>query len=130
LNAFLSAYTIHVAAVCLSGSFFLLRGMWMIQENALLEKKIVRIAPHVIDTVLLISGVVLAALAQQYPGIDSWLTVKGLALIAYIVLGVFALRRGKTKTARVSYLAAAIAAFGFMVSVSLTRSPLGFLAYF
>jgi uncharacterized membrane protein SirB2 len=130
LNAFLSAYTIHVAAVCLSGSFFLLRGMWMIQENALLEKKIVRIAPHVIDTVLLISGVVLAALAQQYPGIDSWLTVKGLSLIAYIVLGVFALRRGKTKTARVSYLAAAIAAFGFMVSVSLTRSPLGFLAYF
>jgi len=102
----------------------------MIQENALLEKKIVRIAPHVIDTVLLISGVVLAALAQQYPGIDSWLTVKGLSLIAYIVLGVFALRRGKTKTARVSYLAAAIAAFGFMVSVSLTRSPLGFLAYF
>jgi len=130
LNAFLSAYTIHVAAVCLSGSFFLLRGMWMIQENALLEKKIVRIAPHVIDTVLLISGVVLAALAQQYPGIDSWLTVKGLSLIAYIVLGVFALRRGKTKTARVSYMAAAIAVFGFMVSVSLTRSPLGFLAYF
>ena len=128
MNAFLSAYTIHVAAVCLSGSFFLLRGMWMIQENTLLEKKIVRIAPHVIDTALLISGVVLAVLAQQYPGIDSWLTVKALALIAYIVLGVFALRRGKTKTARVSYLIAAIASFGFMVSVSLTRSPLGFLS--
>ena len=102
----------------------------MIQENTLLEKKIVRIAPHVIDTVLLIAGVVLAVLAQQYPGIDSWLTVKSLALIAYIVLGVFALRRGKTKTARVSYLVAAIVAFGFMVSVSLTRSPLGFLASF
>jgi uncharacterized membrane protein SirB2 len=130
LNAFLSAYTIHIAAVCLSGSFFLLRGIWMIQENTLLEKKIVRIAPHVIDTVLLVSGVVLAVLVQQYPGVDSWLTVKVLALIAYIVLGVFALRRGKTKTARVSYMAAAIAVFGFMVSVSLTRSPLGFLTYF
>ncbi|MBT5153292.1 MAG: SirB2 family protein [Gammaproteobacteria bacterium] len=130
MNAFLSAYTIHIAAVCLSGSFFLLRGIWMIQENTLLEKKIVRIAPHVIDTVLLVSGVVLAVLVQQYPGVDSWLTVKVLALIAYIVLGVFALRRGKTKTARVSYMAAAIAVFGFMVSVSLTRSPLGFLTYF
>ena len=100
----------------------------MIQENTLLEKKIVRIAPHVIDTVLLISAAVLVALTQQYPGIDSWLTVKVLALVAYIVLGVFALRRGKTKTARLRYLAAAIAAFGFMVSVSLTRSPLGFLS--
>ena len=101
----------------------------MIQENTLLEKKIVRIAPHVIDTVLLTAGVVLSVLVQQYPGIDSWLTVKSLALIAYIVLGVFALKRGKTKTARLIYLAAAIAAFGFMVSVSLTKSPLGFLAY-
>ena len=128
LNAYLIAYALHIAAVCLSGSFFLLRGLWMIQENTLLEKKIVRIAPHVIDTVLLISAAVLVALTQQYPGIDSWLTVKVLALIAYIVLGVFAFRRGKTKTARVSYLAAAIAAFGFMVSVSLTRSPLGFLS--
>jgi|TARA_B110000116_G_scaffold52061_1_gene43602 uncharacterized membrane protein SirB2 len=100
----------------------------MIQESTLLEKKIVRIAPHVIDTVLLISAAVLVALTQQYPGIDAWLTVKVLALIAYIGLGVFAFRRGKTKTARVSYLAAAIAAFGFMVSVSLTRSPLGFLS--
>jgi uncharacterized membrane protein SirB2 len=129
LNAFLIAYTLHIAAVCLSGSFFLVRGIWMIQENTLLEKKIVRIAPHVIDTVLLTAGVVLSVLVQQYPGIDSWLTVKSLALIAYIVLGVFALKRGKTKTARLIYLAAAIAAFGFMVSVSLTRSPLGFLAY-
>ena len=130
MNAYLIAYAIHIAAVCLSGSFFLLRGIWMIQESTLLEKKIVRIAPHIIDTVLLTAGVVLSALAQQYPGIDSWLTVKIVALIAYIVLGVFALQRGKTKTARLIYLAAAIASFGFMVSVSLTRSPLGFLAYF
>ena len=91
LNAFLIAYTIHIAAVCLSGSFFLVRGIWMIQENTLLEKKIVRIAPHIIDTVLLTAGVMLSVLVQQYPGIDSWLTVKILALIAYIVFGVFAL---------------------------------------
>jgi uncharacterized membrane protein SirB2 len=129
LNAYLLAYAIHIAAVCLSGGFFLLRGVWMIQDNDLLERKIVRIAPHVIDTVLLIAAAVLVVLTQQYPGIDSWLTVKVLALIAYIVFGMFTFRRGKTKTARVSYLVAAIAAFGFMVSVSLTRNPLGFLSY-
>jgi uncharacterized membrane protein SirB2 len=129
LNTYHIAYAIHIAAVCLSGSFFLLRGVWMIQDNNLLEKKIVRIAPHVIDTVLLIAAAFLVVLTQQYPGIHSWLTVKVLALIAYIVLGMFALRRGKTKNARVSYLAAAITAFCFMVSVSLTRNPLGFLSY-
>lgn len=102
----------------------------MIQEDNLLEKKIVRIAPHVIDTVLLLSAAVLVVLTHQYPGLEPWLTVKVLALIAYIALGVFAFRRGKTKTARVGYFAAAIAVFGFMFSVSLTRNPLGFLSYF
>jgi uncharacterized membrane protein SirB2 len=130
LNAHLAAFAVHIAAVCLSGGIFLLRGVWMIQENNLLAKKIIRIAPHVIDTILLISAAVLVVLTHQYPGIDSWLTVKVLALIAYIGLGVFAFRRGKPKTARVSYFAAAIATFAFMVSVSLTRNPLGALAYF
>lgn len=130
MNAYLIAYSLHVAAVCLSGGLFLLRGVWMIQEDNLLEKKIVRIAPHVIDTVLLLSAAVLVVLTHQYPGLEPWLTVKVLALIAYIALGVFAFRRGKTKTARVGYFAAAIAVFGFMFSVSLTRNPLGFLSYF
>lgn len=130
LNAYLITYALHVAAVCLSGSLFLLRGVWMIQDNTLLEKKIVRIAPHVIDTVLLLAAAVLVVITHQYPGLEAWLTVKVLALIAYIGLGVFAFRRGKTKAARVRYLAAAVAVFCFMVSVSLTRNPLGFLSYF
>jgi uncharacterized membrane protein SirB2 len=129
LNTYLVAYYTHIFSVCLSGSFFLLRGIWMLQESSLLEKKFVRIAPHVIDTVLLLAAIALAVLTQQYPITHPWLTVKVIALIAYIVLGVFALRRGKTKAARVSYLIAAIAAFGFMVSVALTRNALGFLSY-
>ncbi len=129
LNTYLVAYYTHIFAVCLSGSFFLLRGLWMLQESGLLEKKLVRIAPHVIDTVLLLAAVVLSVLAEQYPITHPWLTVKLLALVAYVVLGVFALRRGKTKTVRVIYLIAAIATFGFMVSVALTQNTLGFLSY-
>jgi uncharacterized membrane protein SirB2 len=129
LNTYLVAYYTHIIAVCLSGSFFLLRGVWMLQESGLLQKKFVRIAPHIIDTVLLLAAIVLVVLTEQYPITHPWITVKLLALVAYIVLGVFALRRGKTKRARVIYLIAAIATFGFMVSVALTRNPLGFLAY-
>lgn len=129
MNTYLVVYYVHIISVCLSIGFFLLRGIWMIQESGLLERKFVRIAPHAIDTVLLLAAVVLAILTEQYPVTHPWLTVKVLALVAYIVLGVFALRRGKTKSARVIYLIAAIAAFGFMVSVALTRNPLGFLSY-
>lgn len=101
----------------------------MLQESGLLEKKLVRVTPHIIDTVLLLAAIVLVVLSEQYPITHPWLTVKVLALVAYIVLGVFALRRGKTKNARVIYLIAAITTFGFMVSVALTRSALGFLSY-
>ena len=107
----------------------MLRGIWMLQESGLLEKKFVRIAPHAIDTVLLLAAIFLAVLTEQYPITHPWLTVKVLALFAYIGLGVFALRRGKTKSARVIYLIAAVATFGFMVSVALTRNPFGFLSY-
>ncbi len=72
LNAYLIIYALHVAAVCLSGSFFLLRGVWMIQDNTLLEKKIVRIAPHVIDTVLLLAAAGLVVITRQYPGLEAW----------------------------------------------------------
>ena len=101
----------------------------MLQESELLQKKLVRIAPHIIDTVLLLAAIALVVLSEQYPITHPWLTVKVLALVAYIVLGVFALKRGKTKTARVIYLIAAITTFGFMVSVALTRNALGFLSY-
>jgi uncharacterized membrane protein SirB2 len=129
LNTYLVAYYTHIIAVCLSGSFFLLRGIWMLQESGLLQKKFVRVAPHIIDTVLLLAAIVLVVLTEQYPITHPWITVKLLALVAYIGLGVFALRRGKTKTARVIYLIAAIATFGFMVSVALSRNALGLLSY-
>ena len=34
---------------------------------------------------------------QQYPLVHGWLTAKFFALIAYIVLGTIALKRGKTR---------------------------------
>lgn len=118
-------YLIHVAAVCLSGLFFLVRGIWMMAESPLLQAKWVRISPHVIDTVLLLAAIGLMIVTQQYPGGVDWLSVKLVALLVYIGFGMFALRRGKTKKIRVGFFVAAIATFSFMVSVALTRSALG-----
>jgi uncharacterized membrane protein SirB2 len=115
---------IHIVAAGLSGSFFVIRGIWMISDSSLLQKKIVRMAPHAIDTVLLSAAVILVVLTQQYPWAEPWLALKVLALIAYIVLGTFAIRRGKTKRSRVRYLVAAILSFGLMVGVSLAQGSL------
>ena len=58
---------------------------------------------------------------------NGWLTAKVLALIAYIILGSIALKRGSTKAIRALAWVAALATFGYIVSVALTHDPRGFL---
>ena len=54
MQAYAVVKHIHVAAVLASGGFFLLRGLWMMQESSLLNARLVRVLPHVIDTILLL----------------------------------------------------------------------------
>ena len=119
---------VHVLCALLSISFFILRGIWMFSGSGLLQKKFVRIAPHVIDTLLLVAAIVLCVMIGQYPFVDSWLTVKLIALVVYIGLGLVTLRFGKTKTIRAIAFAAAILVFGFIVSVALSHNPMGVFA--
>jgi uncharacterized membrane protein SirB2 len=130
ISVYLIVYYTHVSCVSLSGSLFFLRGVWMMQENELLNHRLVRILPHFIDSLLLASAFVLAFQVNQYPFVDGWVTVKFVALILYILLGMFSLRRGKSKSQRTVFFIAAMTTFGFIISVALTRNPVGFLAYF
>lgn len=85
---------LYVAAVAASFFLFFLRGIWMMQASGRLSARWVRVAPHVVDTVLLASATALAVLTAQYPFVQSWLTAKIVALLVYIVLGNIALREG------------------------------------
>ena len=66
----------------------------------------------------------MAWLSQQYPFVAGWLTAKLLALVAYIGLGLVALRLGPTRAVRAVAFIAAVTAFGYMLAVAFTRSPL------
>jgi uncharacterized membrane protein SirB2 len=113
----------HVGAVVVSGALFALRGWWMLRNPGELNAKWVRVVPHVVDTVLLASAIALAVMTAQYPLQQSWLTAKLLGLILYIALGSIALKRGRTLAVRSVALAAALATFGYIVGVALTRTP-------
>lgn len=119
---------LHVVCVVLSGAGFLLRGVWMLTGNPLLRHPLTRRLPHVIDTLLLASAIALAVLLQQYPFVAPWVTAKVLGLLAYIVLGVIALRRGPSLAVRSLALAGAVLTFAWIVSVALTKNPCGYFA--
>jgi len=119
---------LHVTCVVLSISGFLLRGVWMMQESPWLQKKWVRVAPHIIDTILLGSAILLTMQIRQYPFVQNWLTAKVLALIAYIVIGAIGLKYGRTKKIRITAWLVAIAIFLYIVLVALTHQALPFVA--
>jgi len=115
--------TLHVTCVLLSGTGFFIRGIWMMRESEWLNHKMVKIVPHVVDTVLLVSAIALMFRIQQYPVTHSWLTAKVIGLFAYIGFGMMALRRGKTKQQRILFWCLALLAFTYIVGVAVTRRP-------
>ena len=119
---------VHVGSAVLSITGFVLRGVWMQQDSPLLRARVTRVLPHVVDTVLLLSAIALALRIAQYPFVHAWLTAKVLALLAYIVLGSFALKRGRTRRARNIAFAAALGVFLYIVAVAIARSPAAGLA--
>jgi len=121
---YLALKHLHVTCVVLSGLGFALRGWWMLNDSPWLEARLARVAPHVIDSVLLGSALVMAWQSSQYPFAQGWLTAKFFGLLAYILCGTMALKRARTKGRRVVFLALALLAYAYIVGVALTRSPL------
>jgi uncharacterized membrane protein SirB2 len=84
--------------------------------------------PHVLDTVLLISALMLAWALRLNPFEAPWLMAKILALVLYVALGVLALRPGRPPAIRLTAWVAALVVVGWITSVALTKSPWGFFA--
>jgi uncharacterized membrane protein SirB2 len=125
---YLAVKYVHVISVVLSLAGFFLRGILMMRDSPLLRARWVRVLPHINDTVLLAAALSLAAMSGQYPFVVGWVTAKVLGVIAYIILGALALRDAGTRRMRIICWCASLAVFGWIVSVALTRQPLGFLA--
>jgi uncharacterized membrane protein SirB2 len=127
--AYLLVKALHVGCAALSIGGFAARGALMLADSPLLAAKPVRIVPHIIDTLLLASAIWLAWSLGVGPSSQGWILAKIVGLVAYIVLGVIALRRGRTKGVRTTALVAALATAGYIVAVALTRDPRGPLAW-
>jgi len=120
---------VHVATVCFSGALFALRAVGVQLRRQWPMAAPVRYVSYSIDTVLLTSAMMLMTIVHQFPFVNSWLTVKISLVAVYIVLGSFALKRARGQRARLMSAIGALLAFGLIVSVARTHSPLGALAW-
>jgi uncharacterized membrane protein SirB2 len=125
--SFLTLKAIHVSCAVISFALFFLRGIWSFNGSPIMRQRWVKVVPHAVDTLLLVSALALAFTIQQYPFVDAWLTAKFFGLVLYILLGTLALKYGKTKAVRVSAWLAALAVFAYIVLVAKQHNPLPFI---
>ena len=118
----------HVSCALLSISGFALRGYWRLSDNPLRERRLTRVLPHLVDTLLLGSAVAMLIAWNLSPLQLPWVTAKIVALLLYIGLGMVVMRFASTRGGQaLAYLLALFTA-GYIVSVAYTKSALGALA--
>ncbi len=120
--------SIHVFAAVVAISGFVLRGYWMMTQSNKLQTRFVRIAPHIVDTIFLLSGIALVVVLGLDAFSEPWILAKIAGLIVYIVLGTFAIKRGATLQIRVTAFVGALIVFAYIVGVAITKSPASWLA--
>jgi len=119
---------VHQTAVTLSIAGFFVRGAASLGGAQWVHSRAAKSLPHVVDSVLLLSALTLAWMLRLTPGNAPWLLAKIVGLVVYVGLGVVALRPGRPRMVRAAAWIAAMATVGWIVSVAITKSPLGFFA--
>ena len=102
---------------------FVLRGYWLFAGSEIIGKRAVRIAPHVIDTLFLATGIALVIVLDLAVARNTWLLAKLVGLLVYIGLGMVVFRFGRTMQVRLVAFVGAVAAFAYIVGAALTKSP-------
>lgn len=116
---------VHITAVLTSGGLFALRGAAVLAGARWPMAAPLRFLSYAIDTVLLAAALSLLTALGLNPFAEPWLATKLALLAIYIVLGSLALKRARTRRARVIAYVAALACFGGIYGVARAHHPLG-----
>lgn len=116
---------LHIVSVAASFSLFFMRGLWMMQSYPDSQEKWVRLLPHGVDTVLVLSAMAMLAMSplNGWPG--DWLTVKLALLVAYVSLSLYVFRGARALAARILAWLLALFVFLLVTTIAVLRNPLG-----
>ena len=116
---------VHILAVIASGSMFTLRGAFALAGARWPHATPVRYLSYAIDITLLTAALMLVTILPAAMFANHWLTVKLVLVVAYVALGVLAMKRGPTHGIRIGCYIAALVTFGLIVGIARMHQPLG-----
>ena len=120
----------HVFVALLSGTIFAVRGAFLLGGARWPQALPVRWLSYAVDTALLTAALMLLTILPWAMFANGWLLAKVTLVVAYVVLGVFALRRGRTRRTRAACYVAALLTFGAIYAIARAHHPLGVLLRF
>ena len=112
---------LHITLAVLSVALFTYRFILTLIESEKLDRKWLKISPHVIDTFLLIAGISLAVKLHFNPMEQMWLAEKILALFAYIFTGYYTLKLARNRAMQILGYLGAIGWVMLIVRLAMTR---------
>ena len=118
----------HIFIALLSGSLFAVRGAFALAGARWPRALPVKWLSYAIDTSLLTAAMMLLTILPWAMFANGWLITKVVLIVAYVVLGVLAMRPQRTRRARALYYAAALLAFAAIDGIARAHHPLAWLA--
>lgn len=118
---------LHMTVAVISVALFTLRFAWLLLNSDKLNRKWVKILPHIIDTLLLGIGIAMAVKLAINPMEHLWLLEKLLAVLAYIFTGYYTLKLARTRFMQIFGYLGAIGWILLIVKLAITKQPIFFL---
>ena len=115
---------LHVTTALLSLLLFIYRGIWVLRHGQAKRPPWMKWLPHSNDTLLLVLGISLMFLSQQYPLSHNWLSAKLAALLVYILLGMVVMKWARHWPGQLLAFVGALLVFAYMIGVAITKQPL------
>ncbi|QGM80744.1 SirB2 family protein [Otariodibacter oris] len=112
-----SLFFAHIASAYLSLILLLIRGLLSVKEINWRRYKLLRIAPHIIDTLLLISGIGIF-LVFGFSILQVWIWLKLVFILLYITFSILALKQANFS---ITYFILAITSFLLVVVTTLFK---------
>ncbi|MGZ4969190.1 MAG: SirB2 family protein [Methylobacter sp.] len=110
----------HMIFILLSISSFVGRVYLAEKRPEMLEQKWIKIGPHIINSLLLLTGFILVFQGSWLSGEYGWIVAKLIALLGYVGLGIVAIK--SQGDMRWKAFAGAIACFIYIVAVAVSKN--------
>lgn len=115
---------LHLTAIALAYGLFITRFILSLKASKSLQAKWIKIVPHIVDTTLLISIVLLCVSLEVYPFLNDWATSKLIGLVLYGLSVAYTLKWARNNTMKVVGFAGATAWLLVTASMAFSKQSL------